>query len=219
MRCSKCFEEVKPVVAIDIDGTLGDYHGHFIRFAADFLGFDPRKSGAPPYAGDAPFKVWFSHVFDVDYTTFRAVKLAYRQGGLKRTMPVELGASQMLDDFRRVGAEVWLTTTRPHDRYDRVDPDTREWTRRNAIPFHGLLFSGDKMSALYDIVEAERVVAVLDDQEDVLSEASARFGCKAPILKRNDYNKAITWHTSVQDLGRAASLITTRIAEWKGRHQ
>jgi hypothetical protein len=56
-----------------------------------------------------------------------------------------IGGQTFVDTLRAEGAEVWLTTTRPHDRFDRVDPDTREWCRRNGINFDGLLYDGDKM--------------------------------------------------------------------------
>ena len=37
--CSECWHvEVKPIVAIDLDGTIADYHGSLFRFAEQWFG-------------------------------------------------------------------------------------------------------------------------------------------------------------------------------------
>lgn len=194
MLCSKCSAPVKPVVAIDIDGTLADYHGHFLRFACDWTNKLPWPTGewARGYRGNEPFRDWFCRAFDVDVTTFRQIKLAYRQGGLKRTMPVYDGAHELVNGLREQGLEVWLTTTRPWDRYDRVDPDTRDWLRRHQIAFHGLLYHDNKLHELSERVEPERIVAVLDDEAEVL-EGAAELPNARPILRRTKYNRDSPW--------------------------
>src|SRR5215469_14479212 len=89
VRCSDCHQEIKPVVAIDIDGTLGDYHDHFINFAVQWLGFGYEKPrGSKAYDGSESHRDWFTRVMGVDVTTFRAIKLAFRQGGMTRIMPI-----------------------------------------------------------------------------------------------------------------------------------
>jgi hypothetical protein len=103
--CSNCGRDVKPVVALDIDGTLADYHGDFEAFAARWLGRPP--SGVL-YRGHCEYWEWFTAVFDVDRTTFRAIKLAYRQGGGKRTMPLYNKARELAFYVRERGAELWL---------------------------------------------------------------------------------------------------------------
>lgn len=211
MLCSRCSENVRPVVAIDIDGTLADYHSHFLDFAWMWIG---RSHGDfPPYDGDEPFRDWFCRTHGVDVTTFRAIKLAYRQGGMKRTQPLIFGAKQLVETLHQQ-AEVWLTTTRPHDRFDRVDPDTREWLKRNGIKFHGLLYSGDKMSELAEMVDRQRVVAVLDDQEDVLMDA-ASLGLGQPIKAETKYNKAWHWNNwTAKSLTEAYNMINVLVEGW-----
>src|SRR3982751_2258029 len=132
MLCSQCSKPINPVVAIDIDGTLGDYHGHFWKFARTWLGV-PLDDPTDVYRGGDPYSQWFCDTYGVDVATFRTIKLAYRQGGMKRSMPVNEHAQGMMYSLAKM-AEVWVTTTRPHDRYDRIDPDTVEWLRRNDIP-------------------------------------------------------------------------------------
>jgi hypothetical protein len=116
---------------------------------------------------------------------------------------------------RRKGAEVWLTTTRPHDRFDRIDPDTREWLRRHNIEFDGLLYSEAKIEELAERVSPERVVAVLDDQRSVLEQAED-LNLGTPILRRTTYNAAVPWESdAVPDLDTARELIISQVDNWK----
>lgn len=211
MLCSRCSTPVRPVVAIDIDGTLAEYHTHFVTFAELWLG---AFGDFPTYDGAEPYREWFCQVYDVDVTTFRSIKLAYRQGGLKRTQPPRTGALRLLRDVRDESAEVWLTTTRPHDRFDRVDPDTRDWLRRYGVEFDGLLYSGDKMKELARRVERGRVVAVVDDQPDILAEARSLFGGAVPVMAAGDHNEESSWGGLRLDLIAARPLLLRRIFQW-----
>lgn len=215
MLCTNCNQPVQPVVAVDIDGTLGDYHRHFQMFAEQWLGWTPEQYlivGC--YDGSRPYREWFCEAYGVDATTFRAMKLAYRQGGLKRTMPVYEHASGMMRSLARL-CEVWVTTTRPWERYDRVDPDTVEWLRRNDIPYDGLLFDEHKMFELYRRVDAGRVVAVLDDEPVVLD----HVGRGEPILLRTAYNREAEWGgAEVSSLPEAWSVIDNLLAKWNEEH-
>jgi hypothetical protein len=213
MKCSKCSEVVRPVVAIDIDGTLGDYHGHFVRFAANWLGRSFVAVGAELYDGTLPFGEWFCTSFNVDLSTFRTIKLAYRQGGLKRTMPTYPGAAQFVNSISTL-AEVWMTTTRPHDRYDRVDPDTREWLARNGIEYDGLLFEDRKMEALADRIEPGRVAFVLDDLPETLERASRLFPRAGTFLRCSAWNRGVSWPLMIGDLLDARAVATAHLQDW-----
>lgn len=212
MLCSKCGDRVKPVVAIDIDGTLADYHAHFTWFSGSFL--DRSIPERTFYTGAEPYKLWWCRTFKADPSTFHAVKLAYRQGGMKRTQPTFNGAAALVEGLRHRGAEVWLTTTRPHERYDRVDPDTREWMRRRGIEADALLFSENKMSELEARVGRQRVVAVVDDLVDVLRDAESQGW--TPILRRTKYNRNVEWGGPfVLSLHDAYDEITPLIEAWE----
>lgn len=220
MRCSRCSEHVRPVVAIDIDGTLADYHAHFADFAMNWLGrWDllkhPDDNLPSPYRGAEPYRIWFCRTFGTDVTTFRAIKLAYRQGGMKRTMPMYNGAAELIQRLGR-RAEIWLTTTRPWEHYDRVDPDTREWLRRRGIAFDALLYSGDKINELSRQVSRTRIVAVLDDQISQLEVAANAIGPAVPILRRTRYNNDVDYSGSqVTNLTDARIMIDARIDKWE----
>jgi hypothetical protein len=213
MLCTSCSKTVAPVVAVDIDGTLAEYHLALAKFAAEFLDTATFLEGYP-YRGDIPYAEWFTGTFDCDRTTFRQIKLAFRQGGMKRLQRPIIGGQAFVDTLRAEGAEVWLTTTRPHDRFDRVDPDTREWCRRNGINFDGLLYDGDKMERLADIVDAGRVLAVVDDQVNVLQEADDLFPDATLILAAGVHNSKAVWDGNRLSLGNALPVILKRVYAW-----
>lgn len=216
MRCTKCSAPIRPVVAFDIDGTLGDYHGHFLKFAEQYLG---RGRNGINYAGGRMFSDWFCKVYHTTLDEFRDIKLAYRQGAQKRSMPMYDGASDMVNEIASLDVEIWVTTTRPYLRLDNVDPDTREWLSRNNIPFDGLIYDEKKYQILADRIEANRVVAVLDDQINYVSEAGRMFIWKGVIWKRNIYNQAEGGPSlGESDPAKIAGIITGYVNDWKELH-
>lgn len=190
MLCSNCRNPAKPVVALDIDGTLANYHRHFLNFAQDWLGEYVSKS----YTG----KESLADHIGVDKRTYREIKLAYRQGGMKRSMPIFYGADSIPYALRNNGAEVWLTTTRPYLRLDNIDPDTREWCRRKNIEFDGLIYDEAKYERLAEIVGTERIVAVLDDEFDNCF-AAMTLGI-LPLWMRTQYNQDVQGSTDMEEI-------------------
>lgn len=173
-----------PVVGVDIDGTLGRYHVHFLEFAAAWLGKDPEAywpgpkavrhirtldGGALPfgdddYDGSCPLNEFMG----ITKATYRRCKLAYRQGGLKRSMPVYPGARDMLMALRRK-AWVVLCTTRPYLHLSNIEPDTIEFLSRNRLPYDDLIMGEHKYRDLRR--RYPRVAAVVDDDPALLSQA------------------------------------------------
>jgi hypothetical protein len=200
---------VKPVVALDIDGTIGDYHGHFLRFAAQWLGRempDPRRNtdGVPLYQ-------WMG----VSKRTYRECKLAYRQGGMKRSMPVYDGVGDVVRMMRRRGAEVWICTTRPYLRLDNIDPDTRHWLRRNKIQHDGVLFGQHKYRDLVRCVGVERVLFVVDDLPELCLQAES-LGLTA-LLRDQPYNQYFAATNRVWSMEDVGDHFTRTLTDWKSR--
>lgn len=172
-----------PVVALDIDNTLGDYHSHFLEFAEKWIGRempDPKdiNPGLPLYK-----------FMDISKATYREAKLAYRQGGWKRWMPVYPGAADLTRMIQRAGAEVWICTTRPYLRLDNIDPDTREWLRRSRIRYNAVLFGEHKYKELKRQA-GSRVCAIADDLPELLHSASLQ-GFDNLYLRSQPYNNGI----------------------------
>lgn len=178
------FDNGKPIVALDIDGTLADYHLWFLKFAQDWLGKpmpDPKDIN--------PGEPLHKHMH-VSKARYRECKLAYRQGGLKRSMPVYPQSSLLTRQLRKIGAEVWITTTRPYLRLDNIDPDTREWLRRNRIQYDAVLWGEHKYRDLVKHVGRDRVVVVMDDLPEMIRQAG-QVGIKHRILRDQPYNRHI----------------------------
>lgn len=194
----------KPIIAIDIDGTLADYHGWFLKFAEGYLGRPmPDENEMNP---GLPLHEFMGLSKDV----YRAVKLAYRQGGLKRTMPSFPGASALTQALQNAGAEVWVCTTRPYLRLDNIDPDTREWLDRNGILYTALTYGDDKYENLVEYVGRDRVVAVIEDLPEQVEKARA-LGLNVYVPDR-PYNKTIEgrFH-SLYEIG---SLVMEDLEQW-----
>lgn len=223
MLCSDCNAPIRPVVAIDIDGTLGDHHGHFHEFAesyvnqelgeAEEIGSIERRDRIMRIRHPYPYDEEFSDWLGLPKGIYRETKLAYRQGGMKRLMPVHEGASELVANLRSIGAEVWLCTTRPYLRLDNIDPDTREWLRRHDIGYDGLIYGEDKYHRLAEIVGPNRVVGVLDDLPEMFDEAEALELC--PIQKVNGHQGSARREPGASTLWEAGRLLAERVADWR----
>jgi len=197
---------LKPVVALDIDGTLGDYHGHFLRFAEQWYG---RPMPSP---GDINPGLPLHKFMRTSKATYRQCKLAYRQGGLERSMPVYEGASELTIALRKAGAEVWLCTTRPYLKHDTQSPNTIHWLRRGRIQFDHMLSGPHKYHDLAKSVGAERVVATLDDLPEMYVVAG-KLGLK-PWLRDQPYNRHVK-ACRVTDLAWAQERFINHIERWR----
>jgi len=216
--CTNCGERLKPVVAIDIDGTLADYHGHFLQFSCDYLGINYPSQELFEYNGSIPFKVWWLQAFEQDERTWYDIKLAYRQGAQKRMQrPIDVSIQlvELNQDLKESGVEVWITTTRPYLSLDRVDPDTRYWLSRYGITYFGLLYDEDKYRVLAERINPSRVVAVLDDLPEMYDSAAQLFGDRAAILRSTKWNAAVDRPNVVGQLGQFMNEVRDRLIEWE----
>lgn len=212
MLCSKCSEPVLPIVALDIDGTLGNYHGHLWSFMCGYFGRDLPVG----WTGNPPDWEEFLGLTKAEY---REVKLAFRQGGLKRTMPPYDGAVWLSHSAHEMGAEVWITTTRPWMRLDSVDPDTREWLGRNGIYYDRLLYDDDKYKKLAELVDLHRVAFVLDDLPEMYDQADACFSPGVVYLRQNTHNLAYHRPFKVDDLKGAHEVMERKLRNWRNEHE
>ncbi len=146
-----------PIVALDIDGTLGDYYGHFHWFAELYT----QRSLTPQWNRD--YRGEFSDALGLDKNLYRQIKLAYRQGGMKRCLPPLAQAGELVRGLRMAGIAVWICTTRPWNRLDNIDPDTSFWIERNLGRVDGVTYGEDKYQDLRDIVGSRPILGIVDD--------------------------------------------------------
>lgn len=211
MLCSQCSRIVKPIMAVDIDGTLGDYHGHFLEFSAAY--FDMEKPEG--YIGDAPFRVWWTAMTGKTDKDWHDVKLAYRQGGMKRTMPAYDYAWNLCYEIQKNGCELWVTTTRPYLSLDNIIPDTVWWCNIHEIEYSGMLFDEDKYEQLAQRVNPDRVCAVIDDLPEMCEAADLVFEREVAILIANPYNTA---HNDRFEIGEVIADVEFLAEQWYSKH-
>lgn len=203
----------KPIIALDIDGTLGDYHSHFLDFAENW-------TGKPmPHPAELNPGLRLHKFMGISLREYRECKLSYRQGGVKRWMPCYPGAADLTYALRRHGAEVWICTTRPYLRLDNIDPDTREWLRRNRIRYDGLLYGDDKYRELKRQV-GWRVAGVLEDLPELWDEARRLFPKAWVCLRDQPYNRMagdgpILTTMKVAELDQARDVLLDAVRDWK----
>jgi len=212
MKCTTCSREIKPIVAFDIDGTLGDYHGHFTKFAEMYL---QRKL---PHPAKWHSKQEFSDYLAIEKEEYRRIKLAYRQGGLKRSMPIYEPMIARVQQAAREGCEVWLTTTRPWMSHNNLHPDTRFWLDRAGVPSDPLLYDAERYQGRAQATDPERGILFGDAPPEQGEAASNIFGVEVPVIAATTYNR---WFRpgSVSPLAVNAAmlspLIQMRVSRWR----
>ena len=195
-----------PVVGLDIDGTLGDYHGHFLSFAQAWYG------RAMPDPNDINPGLPLHKFMETSKATYRQCKLAYRQGGLERSMPAYPGADELTRQIRKAGAELWLCTTRPYLKMDSQSPNTIHWLKRNHIQYDHMLSGPHKYRDLIKQVKRERVVCIMDDLPEMCEQAG---NLNLNVLMRDQpYNKHVGYNR-VYNLEQAQGTILCWIENWK----
>jgi len=187
------------IVAVDIDGTLGDHYTHLVQFAELWLG---HKINYDPAAGwpNGAKKFQFNRAMGIGKATYRKIKLAYRLGGMKRSMPVYPGASELMDGIRKAKTEAWICTSRPYLKMDPMDPDTRHWLRVNHIRYDHLLYGDNKYIDLKKAA-GNRVVVVLDDLTEMYQQAQQQ-GLDALLIERphNEFRPVLPTYSAVANL-------------------
>jgi hypothetical protein len=211
-RCSHCSAEILPIVCIDVDGTISEYHHSLAEFCSRYWNIDvPWES----WDGDGDFEEYLG----LTRVQYREAKLAYRQGGFKRwspTMPELTDLLSILKDLRAQQlVEVWITTTRPWMRLDSVDPDTRHWLDRNFPIYDHILYDDHKYSKLANLVDRDRVVAVVDDLPEMVLEASESFpGAAVMMIDRSHNRLAPLSIPRVHGLNEFAVIAREEVEQW-----
>jgi hypothetical protein len=85
VKCDHCGSSVRPVVALDIDGTAGNWHAQFLMFLEKYLGVSEEIWWE--YNGSGELSEWLR----LDKRTYQEAKLAFRSGGFKRWMEAREG--------------------------------------------------------------------------------------------------------------------------------
>lgn len=158
---------------------MGDYHRHFEQFARMWSGrdivWDPSIDGS------------FYKQLGMSRTSYRQCKLAYRMGGMKRSMPIFENASELTRAIRQRGVRVVAATTRPYLHMSTIDLDTQHWMRRHKLQVDHILYGEHKYRDLAKSVGVGNVICAIDDD---LSQLDIAFRLGIPtIMRRNEANR------------------------------
>lgn len=196
-------EVLRPIIGLDIDGTVGIYHDHFLRFFEEWLG-KPLPRG---YDGSVSLAKWCG----VSKSTYRKGKLAYRQGGLKRSMPTYPGSAECVRAWRSEGAEVAICTTRPFLSLEAVEPDTMHFLRRQGIQYDYVISGEHKYRELARFGK-ERIAFIADDLPEMIQQAQ---DLSLPTIVRSQpYNQDV--HAArASDSGDLQFIGLAILKEWK----
>lgn len=194
-----------PVVAIDIDGTIADYYKHFQWFAEIYLQKTLNCEFNREYRGE------FNEALGLDKETYRKIKLAYRQGGMKRSIKPFENAGNVIRNIRSLGVQVWICTTRPWNRLDNIDPDTTFWLGNNVGRVDGVIYGEDKYNDLIDIVGKPRILGVIDDLPENFNTARS-LGLNAALMA-GPHNE---WFR--ETMGDDMKYVSTSLHEFQDRH-
>lgn len=202
-----------PVVGLDIDGTLADYYEHFKWFAELYT----QRELTLDWSATAEF----SEALLLDKNVYRDIKLAYRQGGMKRSIPpLDEGVGSLILQLRSEGLQVWICTTRPWNRLDNIDPDTQFWIQRNLGRVDGVIYGDEKYEDLIDIVGKERIVGIVDDLPENVVRADS-LGLRA-MIRAGRHN--LWWRSSTNrssdetdwiPVARHSDDIHNQISKWR----
>ena len=129
----------------------------------------------------------FHRQLGMSKTVYRQCKLAYRMGGMKRSMPVFDGASELTRAIRQRGVRVIACTTRPYLHMSTIDLDTQHWMRRHGLQIDYILYGEHKYRDLVKSVGKDRIICALDDDASQLAIAKS-LGIM-PIMRLNEANR------------------------------
>lgn len=202
---------VKPIVAVDVDGTLSEYHLSLARHICQYFDL---QTGFEPWDGKGNYEDYFG----ITQTQYREAKLAYRQGGFKRWSPEQPGVRFLRDclsSLRDCGLiEVWITTTRPWNRLDSVDPDTRFWLDRHFPVYDHLLYHDYKYPELATLVDPERVIGVIDDLPEMVMAAKQTFAGASVYMVHRHHNIGVHPALARLSLEEFSLEIEKKVEEW-----
>lgn len=120
------------------------------------------------------------------------MKNAFYAGGRFRDMEAIAGASEALARARARKVKIVLLTARPQWQYKRLHADTVWWLAQKKMEYDLLLFSRNKVEAIYEHVRPAWPMAAVEDHPKN-AEAYAEAGIKV-YLYDQPYNRKISAH-------------------------
>lgn len=167
----KIKSENKKVCAIDLDGVVVQYPEFFVEFINKKTNanhqnlFDARKN--------------------LSNDEYLEMKDAYRQSGVKQTIPLRDGAKEFVEFLKSKDYSVVIITKRPYKKYFRIFADTKANLDSNKIPYDGVIFDSEKHKTI--VKEFPQLEFIVEDNKSIANEIG-EWGYKCFLID-NIYNQ------------------------------
>lgn len=156
-------KEDDKVIAIDIDGVLGEYDKYFLSWC--------RKH-------EDVHAVSIGHLIEsYGRDVYNKCKDGYRKSGAKSKMPVKAGAKELTKFLHSKGYKVVVLSARPYKQYTRIWADTLEWLKKNDIEFDAIIFDRDKEDVLVERFDGRVKLFIDDDLGNIRKVSGAGYNC------------------------------------------
>lgn len=169
-KYSKC-------TVFDIDDTLADYWREFVLFIKARAG----KKLRDPKPGESVTD-WAGRLLGYDLAL--KLKHEWREGGMYDYLPIIPGAADFVNKVYDANHYIIIMSARPYDQYERIMSDTIRWLKRNAIPYHTIVWGENKAEKI--IKDFPYVDYVFED--DLVNAQRIAEKGKKVYLRRTPYN-------------------------------
>jgi uncharacterized HAD superfamily protein len=164
-------KENELVAGIDIDGVLNYYPKPWVDFVNSQLGTE--------------FKNLHEVKYNVPFQKYKDLKFEYRECGVKATLPVREGASEVLWQIKNLGYMILVLTSRPFSEHKTLYKQTTDWLESNNLPYDGIIFGEDKY--LQILSKVPNLNFMIEDHR-YYSNLISRWGYRV-FLVNNEYNR------------------------------
>lgn len=127
----------KEVIVFDIDGVINNY-------PTCYLDWIYKETN-----------IKYSDMIDIkeklDIKTYEDLKEKYRLSGVKANQPINKDTVKLMNQLKVAGNTIILYTTRPVNRYKRINSDTLKWLKKNKVPFDAIYWTDFQKEDFYKL--------------------------------------------------------------------
>lgn len=165
------------ILITDVDGTLADYQSSFLQWL---------QRGGVMHASEIT-SLSMDNSLEITYPEYYAMKEHYEEvGGYRDLLPYS-DTAEALQEKKRQGYRIIVTTARPSHVYKRIFKDTLYWFNKHGFPIDELHMMGSGRVILACDLGKENDVILWEDDPDILARASK--SSVRTYARRQSYNQ------------------------------
>jgi len=173
----------RPIVITDIDGTVGDWRTHFLKWL--------ESKGIKHVVEDQSTSLMIDNDLSMLYKEYYDLKEEFESTGQYRNIEVYEDAHELLVELKsRYNAYIIAVTARPSDHYSRIWMDTWMWLESNKLPVDKLIIGSESRILLaHSLQESSHEVIMLEDNPGLI-QRGANSGIRT-FAREHPYNRGI----------------------------